>query len=357
MKTVILSLGVTLLLSGCHPTIQQQKELLGRQIFFDHSLSEPSGVACVTCHRPEKGFADTLSRTNSEGAVKGLFAKRNSMTISYAAFVPPLRFDNKDSVWLGGLFWNGRVNDLAHQADMPFVDVLEMRNENAEMVVRKIKRASYFEQMQKIYDKCDSDEQIYAAVIDALTIYQQSDEVNPFSSRFDHFLAGKCSLTEQEKLGYELFQDQGQCSQCHIIELDTQAGRPLFTDYTYDNLGVPANPQNNFYRISSEHNPDSTHWVDWGLGEVIAGPEQRGKFRVPTLRNIALTAPYAHNGYFRTLEDIVHFYNVRDVTDEYPVAEYPENVNKEELGNLGLTPEQEQAIVAFMMTLTDGYVK
>ena len=92
--------------------------------------------------------------------------------------------------------------------------------------------------------------------------------------------------------------------------------------------------------------------MDLGLGSQLRNPEEYGKFRVPTLRNIALTAPYGHNGYFKTLEEIVHFYNVRDVED-FPPAEYPETVNKDELGNLGLSQEEEAAIVAFLRTLTD----
>ena len=96
--------------------------------------------------------------------------------------------------------------------------------------------------------------------------------------------------------------------------------------------------------------------MDLGLGAFLGDSAEFGKFRVPTLRNIALTAPYGHNGYFKTLEEIVHFYNVRDVED-YPAPEYAATVNREELGNLGLSPEEEAAIVAFMQTLTDGYCR
>ena len=98
--------------------------------------------------------------------------------------------------------------------------------------------------------------------------------------------------------------------------------------------------------------PDS---IDLGLGPIVGKEEENGKFRVPTLRNIALAAPYGHNGYFKALEEIVHFYNVRDVSDEFPPAEYPVAVNRDELGNLGLTPEEEADLVAFMKTLTDDF--
>lgn len=92
-----------------------------------------------------------------------------------------------------------------------------------------------------------------------------------------------------------------------------------------------------------------------GLGAIVNKEEENGKFRVPTLRNIALTAPYGHNGYFQTLEEIVHFYNVRDVSDEFPPAECPATVNRDELGNLGLTPKEEADLIAFMKTLTDDF--
>lgn len=98
--------------------------------------------------------------------------------------------------------------------------------------------------------------------------------------------------------------------------------------------------------------PDS---VDLGLGSVVGREEENGKFRVPTLRNIALTAPYGHNGYFKALEEIVHFYNVRDVGNEFPPAEYSATINRDELGNLGLTSEEEANLIAFMKTLTDDF--
>ena len=136
------------------------------------------------------------------------------------------------------------------------------------------------------------------------------------------------------------------------LDPDERAGKVLFTDHTYDNLGIPSNPGNPFFKVSAPYNTCGKDTMDLGLGSRLRDPEEYGKFRVPTLRNIALTAPYGHNGYFKTLEEIVHFYNVRDVED-FPPAEYPETVNKDELGNLGLSQEEETAIVAFLRTLTD----
>lgn len=143
------------------------------------------------------------------------------------------------------------------------------------------------------------------------------------------------------------------CAECHILTPDPKAGKVLFTDHTYDNLGIPRNPENPYFTLPAEYNIQGEAYIDLGLGAIVNDSTENGKFRVPTLRNIALTAPYGHNGYFKTLEEIVHFYNVRDVSNEFPPAEYPATVNYDELGNLGLSPEEEAAIVAFLLLLTD----
>jgi len=129
---------------------------------------------------------------------------------------------------------------------------------------------------------------------------------------------------------------------------------PLFTDFTYDNLGVPRNPELPFYTLEKELNPDGHSWVDRGLGQTLDDPSQDGKFRVPTLRNVALTSPYMHNGYFKTLFQVVSFYNSRDV-GHWSAPEIEKNVNREEMGNLGLSNKEMEDIVAFMETLTDGF--
>lgn len=330
------------------------KELLGKQLFFDESLSEPAGQSCGTCHTPEKGFADKLSRMTSEGAVKGRFSNRNAQTCSYAAYVPALYYDEEEETFVGGLFWDGRVNTLEEQAAQPFVNPLEMGNRDVEMVVQKIRRASYYPDIVALYGETVSTDTLFANILDALAVYERSAEVNAFNSKYDAYLEGKCKLTHEEKKGLTLFKEKGLCAECHILEKDKRAGRVLFTDHTYDNLGIPSNPENPFYQVPAPYNTCGRDTMDMGLGAFLEDSAEYGKFRVPTLRNIALTAPYGHNGYFKTLEEIVHFYNVRDV-EAFPPPEYPETVNNEELGNLMLTPDEEAAIVAFMRTLTDGY--
>jgi cytochrome c peroxidase len=166
----------------------------------------------------------------------------------------------------------------------------------------------------------------------------------------------------------KLFNGKAMCSACHVSEPGPNGEPPLFTDFTYDNLGVPRNPGNPFYSAPHSINPDGAEWVDPGLAGFLANagfPEkvwagEVGKHKVPTLRNVdkrpypEFVKAYGHNGFFKSLEEITHFYNTRDV-EPWPAPEVPVNVNADELGNLGLTAGEEADLVAFMKTLTDGY--
>jgi cytochrome c peroxidase len=169
-------------------------------------------------------------------------------------------------------------------------------------------------------------------------------------------LRGETELSEQELRGLEFFEaeDKGNCSACHPSKPAEDGSPPLLTDFTYDNLGTPRNPENPFYSLPLELNPDGFAFVDLGLGKTVNDPAQNGKFRVPTLRNVAVTAPYMHNGVFKTLFNVVAFYNSRDVA-EWPAPEVSANVNVEELGKLGLTNQELEDLVAFLRTLTDGW--
>lgn len=347
----VMSLGI--LSCTSRSSGQSPKETLGELIFNDTSLSEPAGQSCATCHTVSSGFADRDARIVSEGAVSGLFSQRNSMTVSYSMYVPSLCYDEDEETYVGGLFWDGRSPSLQHQAGEPFLNPVEMGNPDRQAVVRKIRRSPYYSEIVRLYGETDDVDSIYAHVTDALAAYQSSHKVNSFSSKYDAWEKNEYEMTPSEKRGLELFKDKGMCAECHILDEDERAGRVLFTDHTYDNLGIPRNPDNPHYQVPSGYFLLTKDSLDLGLGPIVGREEENGKFRVPTLRNIALTAPYGHNGYFKTLEEIVHFYNVRDVSDEFLPAEYPATVNRDELGNLGLTPSEEADIVAFMRTLTD----
>ncbi len=180
----------------------------------------------------------------------------------------------------------------------------------------------------------------YDMIADAIAAYESTAEVNKFSSKYDWYMKDPTNnkLSAQEEAGRLLFNDpsKGNCAACH----PSNGSKALFTDFSYDNLGVPGDTVN----------------PDLGLGVTVKDVMEYGKFKVPTLRNVAVAPPYAHNSYFKTLKEIVHFYSTRDVaTENWPAPEYPATVNTTELGNLGLLDAEENAIVAFMMTLTDGY--
>jgi cytochrome c peroxidase len=221
-------------------------------------------------------------------------------------------------------------------------------------------------------------EQAYDQIALSIAVYEASPEVNAFTSKYDAFLAGTADLTDQERMGQRLFNGKAKCFRCHTSKAGKD-GPPLFTDYSFDNLGVPRNPDNPVYAS------EGFDWLDKGLGGFLetrpeyAGmaEEHMGSQKVPTLRNVDLrpdpgfVKAFTHNGYFKTLKGVVHFYNTRDVkptcpglfTREadaiaqgcWPEPEFSESVNDDELGNLRLTDEQEDAIVAFLKTLSDGY--
>ncbi|WP_121355986.1 cytochrome-c peroxidase [Flavisolibacter nicotianae] len=332
------------------------KVQLGRQLFFDKNLSNPIGQSCASCHSPEAAFSDPAHSITSQGAVSRLFNNRNCPSVTYSSFAPAFRFDTTDSLYMGGFFFDGRVNSLQEQAKKPFLNQLEMNNTDAAMVVAKLRSADYYPLYKKIYGDATNVEQAFGNLADAIATFEQSSQVNAFSSKFDDYLQGKAQLTEPEKRGFELFNDplKGNCAACHISDPDPDFGKVLFTDFTYDNIGVPKNPANPFYSIPSAFNPQGTSALDYGLGGVLNDPAYYGHFKVPSLRNAALTAPYFHNGFFTTLEEVVHFYNKRDV-ESFPTAEFPATVNHQEMGNLHLTTQEEKDIVAFLKTLSDGY--
>lgn len=364
--TILLLLTASASTVKADPTLSQQEEL-GKLLFFDTNLSEPPGQACAACHGPTVGFTgpdEAINRggTVYEGAVTGHFGNRKPPAAAYAGDSPILHFDS--TKWVGGMFWDGRAtgqmlgDPLAEQALGPFLNPLEQNNANAQAVIDKVLAASY---RGVFFQICTDDSQYYACIGRAIAAYERSSEVSPFSAKYDYWLQGQAKLTGQELRGLDLFTGKAKCANCHPA--------PHFTDFTYDNLGVPRNPANPFY-TEPEWNPEGAAWVDTGLGGYLKGtgyPEavwepEWGKQKVPTLRNVDLrptkkfVKAYTHNGYFKSLEEIVHFYNTRDLPGAgWPAPEMADNINATEMGNLGLNHGEELAIVAFLKTLSDGY--
>jgi len=333
------------------------KIMLGRAIFMDTTLSNPSGQSCNSCHDLKTAMSDPNHAMASPGIIKGRSEKRNAPSLHYIMFTPPLHYDSINETHVGGIFLDGRVNTLEEQVRVPLMNPLEMNVTDMNMLAEKIKSAPFYPLMSTVYGSSEHPDTLLAQLADALAAFERSPEVNPFSSKFDLFLKGEVTLTEEEMEGLALFKDttKAMCANCHPIDVDQMSGKVLLTDFTYDNVGSPKNLKLEFYSIPAPFNPDGVQFTDLGLGRVTGNAAQNGQFRVPTLRNVAVTAPYFHNGIFNTLEEVIHFYNVRDIDATFANPEVKENINVEELGNLKLTQAEEQALVAFLKTLTDGY--
>lgn len=361
---------------GAFTTVQE----LGGALYFDKNLSLNRNQSCASCHLPATGFDDPNQNLPvSEGSIRGVYGGRNAPSSAYAAFAPAFRqvVDSEaGTAWYeGGQFWDGRADSLADQAAGPPLNLKEMAMPSKDAVVARLaENPRYVRAFLSLYgiDLNAADVNVdgaYSAMAQSIGELERTRLFNQFNSRFDYFLAGKGKLSAGELRGWELFNGKAKCALCHVstaTPVQTADGEklipPLFTDFTYDNLGIPANPQIAALQGLASLDPD----LGLGAPERLNDPAEEGKFKVMTLRNIALTAPYGHNGYFRTLQEIVHFYNTRDVLPDcaspirplpgrncWPAPEVAQNMNTEELGNLGLNPAEESDLLAFLKTLTD----
>jgi cytochrome c peroxidase len=364
------SLIAALAAAGCSAE-SPSKAQLGSQLFSDPDLSYPAGQACADCHLARVAFRDPeSSRATSMGVVPGRFGVRNAPSAMYASYVPPLqRID--DQHWTGGLFWDGRAGTLEDQAGGPLLNPLEMANPDKATVVAAVRRASYAPAFRALFGAhaLDDVDTAFAHVTEALAAFEQTTAFAPFSSKYDHYLAGEATLSDSEQRGLAIFEDpaRGNCAGCHPNRPGPNGAAPMFTDHSYANLGLPRYPNNKFYLQPAPMNPDGERYVDHGLMQTVGDPAQDGKFRVPTLRNIARTPPYGHNGYFENLPYLIDFLNTRDVGSQtvgtctrvspsarcaWPGPEIPATVDHG-IGHLGLTDQDVTDLVAFLMILSD----
>jgi cytochrome c peroxidase len=396
--------------SGLPPFDEVMAEL-GDLIFEDENLSIGRNQSCESCHTAEWGFTGPHSDVNAtaavyEGSIPGRFGDRKPPSSAYSTLSPVFHLSRQGGgLFVGGNFWDGRSTGerlgsaAAEQAQGPFLNPVEQGLRDEACVVFRVGQADYAGMYRDVFgggieaiqfpedidELCGYEGSRFAIdpvnrariqveydnIAIAIAIYEESH--NLFSSKFDAARRGLYKFTQQEQAGFALFNGKARCAKCH-----TSSGQnPAFTDHTYDNLGVPKNPDNPFY----DTDPG---FIDPGLGGFLATrPEwishslaERGKMRVPTLRNVDLrpyegaVKAYMHNGVFKSLEEVVHFYNTRDLLDRcdpfvsrsewgvscWPAPEVEENVNTVELGNLGLKPAEEAAIVAFLKTLSDGFI-
>jgi cytochrome c peroxidase len=409
-------------------------ELLGKNIFFDEISIPGNKQACASCHDPAKGWILPNSAINGStvvapGAKPHALGNIKPPSNAYASFSPPFRpFPNPFiPPWEGGNFWDGRaegcgatpgpcpaadpagavsetitVDDLgphreyakylgptADQALNPFPNDVE-QNIREKNVCQRVKTAKYNNLYEQAFDEaidCSPNPKgdpayktSYKRLAVALAAWQASNDVNSFSSKRDKALAADpdhqfplTGFTDQENLGHDLFYGKARCKTCHNSGASTSDGtekKQLYTDNRYHHIGVPFNRQ-----IPGVAKGEKT-----GL-KVHVTNVRAGEFKTPTLRNVAkgLSAnfkkAYTHNGWFKSLKSLVHFYNTRDAlpkceapgigitnatekealqNDCWPAPEFP-NPARGVIGDLGLTPEEEDAIVAYLKTLTDQH--
>jgi cytochrome c peroxidase len=352
---------------------------LGEKIFSDQSLSASGRQSCASCHDPANAHAQT----------NGLAVQFGGPNLDQPGFraVPSLRYLNsnsafsfaKDGTPTGGFNRDGRTQSLAEQAQRPFLAPHEMANASKAEVVERLKRAAYAEEFRSVFGASifDSADDAFDRVLFSLQQYQLEDgDFHRFDSKYDFFLTGKAALTDAELRGLALFNNpaKGNCAACHPSAKGADGASPLFTDFTFDNLGVPRNAA-----IPATADPA---YFDMGLcgpdrTDLVDRKDLCGAFKVPTLRNVATRKVFFHNGRFNNLRDVVRFYVRRDTNPEewYPLdadgaaqkfndlpAELRGNVNTSEgpynrqPGMMPALSDQEiDDLIQFLGTLTDGY--
>lgn len=355
---------------------------LGEELFHDANLSMNRTQSCATCHDPGHAFID--ARRDAEGRVMAVslgddgvsLGDRNAPTAAYAAFAPDFhhgtrqRFNKQSNHrlyegWLGGMFHDGREPDLEGQAGGPPLNPIEMGMPDRASVVARLEANDRYVTAFRAHfgdDVFDDVDAAYRAMSEAIAAFERTDVFAPFDSKYDRSLRGEATLSFKELTGKSLFFSEfANCGICHQLHNN---GDPVnrfeetFTGYEYHNVGVPVNEAVRARNGVTE--PD----LGLYLNPAVSDPEARGKFRVPTLRNIAVTGPYMHNGVFRDLRTTVEFYAHfldREGRPDNPEtglpwreAEVPETVATEllEVGD-PLTDDDIDALVCFLRTLTD----
>jgi cytochrome c peroxidase len=357
----------------------------GRLLFFDPALSASGKISCASCHDPKRAYgppnASSVQRAGSDGRRSGVRAVPSLM---YAQNVPPFTEhfvddegdDSIDQGPAGGRTWDGRVQSAHEQAREPLLSDFEMANTDPDAVVGNVERGTHAEEFRRTFgNKIFEDKALaFKAVLLALEAFQQTPrEFYPYSSKFDAWLRGQATLSEQEARGLAAFDDpaRGNCARCHPSAMRGGAF-PQFTDFGYAAIGVPRN------RATPVN--VSPRYFDLGLcgpwrSDLKDRNEYCGLFRTPTLRNVATRQVFFHNGIFHRLDQAVGFYARRDTQprlwyphavagvvkfDDLP-AEYRGNIDM--LPPFGAHPGEPAAlsdadvadIVAFLRTLTDGY--
>ncbi len=349
---------------------QKAKAELGKALFFDTNLSSTRSQSCATCHNPDFGFADPRGAA-SLGADGKSLGDRNAPTAAYAHLAPRFGFKANGTPF-GGQFHDGRAATLQEQAGGPPLNPAEMAMASkAEVLGRLKENPDYARTFVALYGAgvLDDAERAYDAMTDSIAAFEKTDVFSPFDSKYDRYLRGEYKMTGEEELGMTLFFSQQftNCNICHKLNAMPAAKNEPFTNYEYHNIGVPVNAE-----LRAANGLGAKH-VDRGLAEnpALKGTKSQiaahnGKFKTPTLRNIAVTGPYMHNGVFQDLETVVRFYNKYNSTrpadrinpetgKPWGDPEIAATVSIKELEEgPALDDRRIKALVAFMKTLTDA---
>lgn len=345
---------------------QSEKEELGKQLYFDPNLSMNRTQSCSTCHDPSNGFVDARENGINSAVSLGDDGKslgdRTAPSAAYAQYSPLFHFDKKKQKYIGGQFWDGRGKDLAGQAGGPPTNPIEMGMPDKQSVIKRIMANSQYQKsFKKIYGLTifQDIDKAYSAMIQSIAAFETTDYFSPFDSKYDRYLRGEYTLTDQEELGESLFfsNNNTNCSTCHILKKEGYK-KETFSNFEFHNIGVPVNTL-----VRSKNGVSEKH-IDHGLldNPAVTDVQQDGKFKVPTLRNVAVTAPYMHNGVFKELKTVIVFYdkynnpkaNLNPETGmPWKKAEVEKTINKKDLKMKKLTPAKTEALVAFLKTLTD----
>jgi cytochrome c peroxidase len=350
---------------------------VGQLAFNDPGLSASGRLSCASCHSPDAADAapnDFAVQLGGAGMqTPGL---RASQSLRYLAKNTAFHFDDEGTP-TGGFFWDGRADSLALQAAGPLLGEREMANADKAAVVAKVRRAAWAKDFEAVYGEgvFGDVDTAFAKLTQALQRFQLEDGAfNAYTSKYDAVLRGDATLSVQEERGRVLFNDpaKGNCAACHSSSLNEDGSHPLFTDFTYDNLGVPRNME-----IPANADPDHYDLGLCGRADLADRTDLCGAFKVPSLRNVALRKTFFHNGKFKSLKDALTFYVQRDTNpekwyaadgqggitrfDDLPAA-LRGNVNTEEApydrgpgAEPALTDAEIDDVIAFLQTLTDGW--
>jgi cytochrome c peroxidase len=370
LKNGILLMLVVFLV-GCTATKNEtkidnndEKVALGQALFFDKNLSKNRTQSCSTCHNPDAAFTDDRDNGVDKMASLGDDGKslgdRQAPSVSYAMFSPEFHYDEQKKKYIGGQFWDGRESTLANQAGGPPLNPVEMNMKDKAQVVERLKENPYYvDAFKKLYGHTIFNDiaLAYTAMTKAIESFEQTKAFAPFDSKYDRYLKGEYDLTPLEDLGRSLFfsNNNTSCSTCHMLKGEDKEGE-TFTNYEYHNIGTPIN--------TTLRAKNGVKDLDKGLlaNANVSDEALKGKYKVPTLRNVAVTAPYMHNGVFKDLKTVVEFYdkynnqeriNNPETNQAWAEPEIKENISLKELKAKEQSDRKVEALVAFMKLLTD----